>query len=195
MSPRGCIEPETANTTPNICAVIDSDGDNCRTPNSCLRRLTFEVTRGRRWDAWPAWRIVHLGAARARWPAAGPRVDRGVRPHWGRSELIAAVPSGMAQRRRVSLWRRVPCAPPKRVGSGAGRTARDDEAGKRIRRPDIPVPKRYGLDRRQNHNLNRPKADFVAGGGSRVRSDAAATSKALVSFAAAEALECQWGRS
>ncbi len=43
--------------------------------------LTFEVTRGRRWDDWPARRIVYLGVARARRPAAGPRVDRGVRPH------------------------------------------------------------------------------------------------------------------
>src|SRR5882762_3196449 len=44
-----------------------------------LRRLTFEVRRGRRWDARPARPMITNTVARAWWPAVGPRLDRGVR--------------------------------------------------------------------------------------------------------------------
>lgn len=47
-----------------------------------LRGLTFEVTRARRWGAWPARCMMNQGASRAKCPAAGPRVDRGVRRRW-----------------------------------------------------------------------------------------------------------------
>jgi hypothetical protein len=42
--------------------------------------LTFEVKRDRRWGAWPAMPMMYYTAARAKCPAVGPRVDRGVRP-------------------------------------------------------------------------------------------------------------------
>ncbi len=46
-----------------------------------VRGLTFEVTRGLRWGARPGGRMINSTWSRAWCPAAGPRVDRGVRLH------------------------------------------------------------------------------------------------------------------
>ena len=43
--------------------------------------LTFELRRGRRWDGRPARPMITTTAARACWPAVGPRLERGVRSH------------------------------------------------------------------------------------------------------------------
>ena len=68
-----------------------------------LRGLTFEVTRDRRWGAWPARPMMKHTASRAKCPAAGPRVDRGVRPHWrterGGSDLCSTL---LAEKPNVS---------------------------------------------------------------------------------------------
>ena len=48
-----------------------------------LRSLTFELRRDRRQDARPGpVKMYSVPPARAWWLAVGPRLERGVRPHW-----------------------------------------------------------------------------------------------------------------
>ena len=54
------------------------------------RRLTFELSRDQRRDARPARRMMNQGASRAWWPAAGPRLERGVRPHLAAKPALTA---------------------------------------------------------------------------------------------------------
>ena len=47
------------------------------------RRLTFELTGHRRWDARPGLaKMYRVPPDRAWWPAVGAPVERGVRPRW-----------------------------------------------------------------------------------------------------------------
>ncbi len=53
----------------------------CPARGCCLRRLTFEVTRPCRQDAWGARQMIGLAASRPKRPAGTGRVDRRVRRH------------------------------------------------------------------------------------------------------------------
>jgi hypothetical protein len=46
-----------------------------------LRRLTFELSGGRRCDDWPARLMIGVAASRARRHAVGSPLERGVRQH------------------------------------------------------------------------------------------------------------------
>ena len=52
----------------------------CACQRGCLRGLTFELSRRRRWDARPGMQKMYsVPVSRAWWPAVGARLQRGVR--------------------------------------------------------------------------------------------------------------------
>jgi len=57
-------------------------------------RLTFEVRRGRRRGSPPAGGMIRTTRRRAGCLAVGPRLDRGVRPHWLRCRMHLQLPQG-----------------------------------------------------------------------------------------------------
>jgi hypothetical protein len=73
------------------------------------RGRTFELSRDRRWDARPARPMMNNTASRAWWPAAGPRLERGVRPRfWPDAKDCADHPAigGARQCAEATVWER-----------------------------------------------------------------------------------------
>ncbi len=76
----------------------------------CLRRLTFELRRDQRQDARPGpVKMYSVPPGRAWWLAVGPRLERGVRPHWFDARASQHFPriatTRKARQRRARRWR------------------------------------------------------------------------------------------